>query len=66
MEKLRVALRAAPNPLAGHLQIADVHGINPAHFVRSWSIFAELSQTGQDNYPAFLGCCCVVRAPEAG
>ncbi|KAL1514630.1 hypothetical protein AB1Y20_003723 [Prymnesium parvum] len=66
MEKLRLAIHASRDPLAGHLMIADVFGVNPVHFMRSWSFFAEVSTLGNENYPELLGCCCVVRAPPAG
>jgi len=66
LERMRIAVHAAPNPLAGHLQIADVAGANVPTIMRSWHFFRTISAISQENYPDLLGCCCVVRAPTAG
>lgn len=51
MEKIRKAIQEAPDPLAGHLQIADVSGTNPVNFFRSWAFFAEVSKLGNVRVP---------------
>ena len=66
LERVRLAVLSAPNPLAGHLQIADVAGTNAAIAMRSWHFFATISAISQENYPELLGCCCVIRAPATG
>ncbi|KAL3923555.1 MAG: hypothetical protein SGPRY_004180 [Prymnesium sp.] len=55
MERLRLAIRASRDPLAGHLMIADVAGVTPLHFMRSRSFYAEVSRLGNVSVTA----CCI-------
>ena len=66
MEKLRLAIGGASDPLAGHLQIIDAHGVSLGGFWKSWRFFMAMSDIGSKNYPELLGCACVVRGIAAG
>ena len=51
MEKLRLSIATAADPLAGHLQIVDAAGMSVSKFWHSWKFFMAMSKVGSDNYP---------------
>lgn len=65
LERILLAVNAAPRPELGHLFLLDIGGLSLSRFLRGWSLWMEEARIGQEYYPELMGTVCILRGPAS-